>query len=251
MISAVVLVKNEEKQINDCLSSLDWCDEIIVIDDYSTDHTLKNIEKIKNNKIKIFQKHLDNDFSMQRNFGLEKASGDWIFFVDSDERATVSLQYEILSTINTSINNINGYRLKRKDEMWGKKLEHGEPNSIELVRLARRNAGKWEGAVHEAWVIKGNVGKLDNYLVHYPHPNITEFLEEIDRYSTLRAKELFKQGKKVNILSIIFYPLGKFKLNYFIRLGFLDGIPGLIYTLMMSLHSFLVRGKLWQLNQSK
>ncbi len=247
MITAVILTKNEEKNIKECLENLSWCDEKIVIDDESTDRTISIAEKLG---AKIYRNRLIN-FSDQRNFGLEKATGEWVFFVDADERISSALWYEIMEHINKSIEGATGFFLKRRDIMWRKELKHGESGTLKILRLAKKGSGKWSGLVHEKWNINGKTEILNNHLYHYPHPSVAEFLQEINRYTDLRAKELFEQKKKSNWGSIIIYPKAKFILNYFIKLGFLDGLPGLIAALMMSFHSYLVRGKLWFLWQQE
>lgn len=247
ILSAVVLTKNEEKHIVDCLESISFCDEIIVIDDNSDDRTKEIAEKMG---AKVFTRSLNNNFSQQRNFGLSNTNGEWVLFLDADERVTKELQYEILYVINSSNSDLNGYLVQRKDKMWGKILEHGEVGNIKLLRLAKKNCGKWEGMVHETWNIKGRIGSLKSYIIHYPHENVSEFLKEINFYTTIRANELYQKSIKVKLQDIIVYPLGKFFLNYFIRLGFLDGTAGLVFAIIMSFHSFLVRGKLWQLQNN-
>ena len=245
MISAVIIAKNEEKDILDCLRSLSWCDEVILVDDNSTDRT---VDIAKKTKAKIFSHALGGDFAKQRNYGLEKAKGEWVLFIDADERVSPALWYEIMERTN-SLDNYVGYYVKRKDIMWGKELRYGEVGSIKILRLAKRGVGKWSGKVHETWKVKGKTAILNNSLLHYPHNSVEKFLEEINFYSDLRAKELFSKRKRVFWWSVIIYPKAKFILNYFVRRGFLDGLPGLVFALMMSFHSFLVRGKLWQLWQ--
>ncbi|MEK7502101.1 MAG: glycosyltransferase family 2 protein, partial [Patescibacteria group bacterium] len=191
MISAVVLTKNEEKNIVDCLESLSWCDEIIVVDDNSEDRTAEISKKFS---AKVFIRNLNSDFSKQRNFGLEKASGDWILFVDADERVTPLLRKEIIQSTNNPINQYDGFYIKRKDFMWEKELKYGETGNVVLLRLARENKGEWEGKVHEEWKVKGSVGEFKNSILHYPHPTISEFLKEINYYTDIRAKELFEKG---------------------------------------------------------
>lgn len=127
----------------------------------------------------------------------------------------------------------------------GKQLKHGDTGNIKLLRLAKKRSGIWQGKVHEKWIVEGNIDELENPIIHYPHPTISEFLYDINFYTTLRAKELLQSGKKCSIWEIIFYPKAKFLQNYFIKLGFLDGIEGFIHAILMSLHSFLVRAKLW------
>jgi glycosyltransferase involved in cell wall biosynthesis len=247
MISVVVLTKNEEKNIEECLKSLSWCDEKIIIDDHSIDNT---VELAKKQGAKVYSRSLNNDFASQRNFGLEKAKGDWILFIDADERVSSALWYEIIAHINEPTENFAGFFIKRKDTIWNKQLNYGETGKIKLIRLARKDAGKWTGKVHEVWQIKGKIDTLNNPLNHYPHPTITEFLKEINYYTDLRAYELYEKKTPTNWLFLILYPQAKFILNYIIKAGFLDGLPGLVSALMMAFHSFLVRGKLWTLWQN-
>lgn len=298
-ISAVVLTKNEEKNIERCLKSLDFCDEIIIIDDYSEDGTIDKMRNAKINppasgqnnndnvKLKIFKRKLNDNFSEQRNFGLEKASNEWVLFLDADEEISKELKEEILNLENKKLldscfrrndnkedrinnsgekwsknkkntnDNIVAFYIKRRDYFWGREVKYGEVKKIRekgLLRLIRKNSGKWVGKVHEKYQIlirrladKYQILTLKNFINHYPHQNLKEFIQDINYYSSLRAKELFNQGKKTNIFQIVFYPLAKFILTYFIYLGFLDGPAGFVYSFMMSFHSFLVRAKLYQL----
>ena len=144
-----------------------------------------------------------------------------------------------------------GFLIPRVDFLWGKKLKYGETGNIKLLRLFDKRKGELKGKVHESWVTENAVGRLVNAIYHYPHPTISEFLREINFYTDLRAEELYSQGKKTNAFFIILYPTGKFILNYFIKLGILDGVEGLIHATLMSFHSFLVRGKLFTLWQKK
>ena len=247
MISAVILTKNEEANISDCVKSLSWCDEVVVVDDNSKDRTIELVKKLN---ARVYTHPINNDFSSQRNFGLSKAKGDWVLFVDADERVSSSLAFEISNAIIFS-SEFNGFYIKRRDVMWKKELKYGESGNMHLLRLGKKGVGKWEGKVHEEWEVKGNIGKLKNPIMHFPHKTFQEFLKEINFYTTVRAEELYKKGAKANFLSILLYPLGKFLFNFLLKLGFIDRMPGLIVALAMSFHSFLVRGKLWLLWQKK
>ncbi len=246
-ISAIVLTKNEEKNIEDCLASLSWCDEIIVIDDNSTDATA---EIAKKHKTTVVSHALGSDFAKQRNFGLEIAKGDWILFVDADERISDALASEIKRKAQNANFKANGYFIKRHDHLWGKVLKHGEQGKGTFLRLVRKGRGKWTGSVHEVLRVKGPTAILTHPIEHFPHPTLAEFLHEINFYSSLRATELHKQGAHVHWLDIIIYPRAKFLQDYVYKLGFLDGIEGFIAALIMSFHSFLVRGKLWLLTKN-
>lgn len=251
MISAVILTKNEEKNIKKCLESIKWCDEIIIIDDKSSDKTLEIARKYKTI---IYENPLNNDFSWQRNFGLSKASNEWVLFIDADEAVSDALAYEISNAItlkDQNLRNFNGFYIKRSDFMWGKVLKHGETGGIKLLRLGRKGCGIWEGKTHEKWKTEGLTGKLVNPILHFPHQTLGEFLKEINFYTDVRAEELKSKDVKVPSVSILFYPLGKFFLNFILKKGYMDGMQGLIFAIMMSFHSFLVRGKLWMKNKEK
>jgi glycosyltransferase involved in cell wall biosynthesis len=251
ILSAVIICKNEEDKIKDCISSLLWCDEIIIVDDFSTDSTLEKIKEFNNKKIKIYKRKLDCDFSSQRNFALTVARKEWIFFVDADEIVSEPLKNEISSIISDRAERSVAFKIQRVDHVFGKTLKYGETGNIKLVRLAKKEVGHWKGKIHEKWIIEGKIGVLRNTLLHFPHANIANFLKEINNYTTIRAEELFENGKKSNFFYIVLYPKTKFIINYFFKKGFLDGIPGLVSAIIMSFHSFLVRGKLWSLQHKK
>lgn len=249
MITVIILTKNEEQNIEKRIQSVKWCDEIIVVDDNSSD---KTIEIAKTCKTTIYQRSLNNNFSAQRNFGLSKAKNEWVLFIDSDEIVSDALAYEISNAVqlkDQDLGPFNGFYIKRLDFMWGKELKYGETGSIKLLRLAKKDAGVWVGMVHEKWKIDGPVGKLINPLKHFPHKNITKFLEEINFYTDIRSKELKSKNIQVFFWSIFLYPFGKFLVNYIFKKGFMDGAQGLVLAIIMSFHSFLVRGKLWLENE--
>ncbi|MCL5798223.1 MAG: glycosyltransferase family 2 protein [Patescibacteria group bacterium] len=251
LISAVILTKNDERTIKRCLESLSWCHEIIVVDDYSSDNTLSLVRDF-NKDIRIYKRHIGGDFSSQRNYALEKINTKWVLFVDSDEEIPDELAKEITQNLKNTINSgIQGYYIMRKDTFAGKLLEHGETGNISFIRLAKKDAGKWYGKVHEVWNIPGKKITLKHNIYHFPHPSVSLFLDEINRYTDIEAYARFKEGRRDGFKEILFFPLGKFLCNYLIKLGFLDGVPGLLVAVMMSFHSFLVRAKLFRLVQNK
>ena len=243
-LTAVVLTKNSQATIRKCLDSVSFCRQIIVIDDGSTDNTLKIV---KDYYLRIYRRELDF-FSNQRDFGMEKARTDWVLFVDSDEVVSKKLSQSIRIAISRPTKN-GAYYIKRRDFWWGRELKYGEVSKIRkkgIIRLVKKNSGHWSGEVHEVFKTKFSIGKLVGFLNHYPHQNLAAFIHQVNFYSTLRAQELKKAGKKTNILAIISFPFFKFIYTYFLKLGFLDGVAGFVYSFMMSFHSFLVRAKLYQ-----
>ncbi len=245
MLSTVILTKNEEKTIESAVKSASFADEIIIIDDNSADETTDIAEKFK---CTVYKRALNNDFSSQRNFGMEKAKGEWVLFLDADEELSPALQKEIEQLL-ASNPKAQSFYIKRADLFWGTTLRHGEVKKAYakgFIRLMKKGSGTWENAVHEEFKTTGTSSVLENYIHHYPHGNITEFIQSINYYSSLRSRELFKSGKRSSILEIIFYPFFKFIYTYFILQGFLDGPAGFVYSFLMSFHSFLVRSKLYQ-----
>lgn len=246
-LTAVVIAKNEEKNIIRCLHSLNFCDEVIVVDDESIDRTCEIAEQ---SGARVVSHKLDSDFSLQRNFGMDLATGQWVLYIDADEEVSRELELEITTLLTSEVKpRADAFYLKRRDYWWGKELQYGEVANARkrgFIRLVKKNSGKWQGIVHEQFVTKGKTSLLHNFINHYPHPNVKNFLQEINFYSSLRAKELKKQGLKTTATEIILYPLGKFLVNYILKRGFKDKAPGFAYAFFMSFHSFLVRSKLYQ-----
>ena len=236
-ISAVILTRNNQSNIGRLIRSLGWCDQVVVIYDQSVDRTHAIARK---SGAQVLVHPLGHNFAAQRNFGLTQVTTDWAFFVDTDEVVTPSLAAEIKSVLNSAA---DGFFITRLDYFLGKKLMWGETGQLQLIRLARRQMGRWHRPVHEIWRIKGSVGQLKSPLYHYPHPTLADFFNKINHYTNIEAGY---RRRQFDLFELIFYPPGKFFYNYFIKLGFLDGIPGLIMAVMMSLHSLLVRLKLYE-----
>lgn len=245
MITAVVLTKSNSKIISRTLSSLKFCSEIVVVDDYSTDNTVKIAQRFK---ARVFKRKLNNDFASQRNFGLSKAKSEWVLFVDSDEVVSSKLAKEIIK--KTKENTNNGFYIKRRDYWLGSYINGGETN-ISILRLGRKSLGKWKRRVHEYWAIKGEVGNLDSELIHYPHENVREFISDINSYSQIHSAEIKKEGKSSSILKILLFPLLKFKVNFILKGGYKDRVHGFVIAGIMSFHSFLSWSNLWLTSRKK
>ena len=247
-ISAVILTKNNQNTLERTLKSVSFAKELLIIDDNSTDNTINLAKKYG---ARVLNRKLNNNFSPQRNFGLREAKEEWILFIDADE----VLREELIKEIKQlSESNFESFYIKRRDIFWGRVLKYGELRSAYrqgILRLIKKNSGEWEGQVHERFVTKKSTGYLKGFINHYSHNSIKEFIMDINNYSTIRAKELHKKGLKTNVFQILFYPIVKFKINYIFKFGFLDGVPGFIYSFMMSFHSFLVRAKLYQYTRLK
>jgi len=250
-ISILLLTKNESANIQKHFNWLINClviNEIIAIDDNSTDSTIDALKALesKHLKVKIYKHSLDNDFAAQRNWGIEKTTNNWVLWLDADETPSPELQ---LFLNHFTFNKMLVYAFKRDDIFLGKHLKYGETAYIHFTRLFNKNRGKFYRPVHEVWRTSQPTSYKEFSILHYSHNSLRSFLEKINFYSDIRAQELFKNNIQTNLFEIIFYPFGKFIQNYIFKFGFLDSTPGIIMALSMSLHSFLVRAKLWHLYQ--
>ena len=248
-LSLLLLTKNESKNIDKNFSWLQKCKaikDIVIVDDNSEDNTVEICQKLtsKNRTVQIFTKELNNDFASQRNFGISKTKYDWVLWLDADEKPSKKL-IRFLNNFNR--HQYKNYSFKRQDIFLKHKLKHGETNYLNFTRLFNKKYGQFEGRVHEIWKSSNQEKNTKLVIFHYSHSTIKSFIQKINLYSDIRANELFTQKKSVNMFEIILFPIGKFIQNYFFRLGFLDGTPGIIMALCMSFHVFLNKSKLWHL----
>lgn len=244
MISAVVLTKNSEKYLKRLISGLGFCGEIILVDDNSTDGS---VGSLVSSKVRVIKKELVS-FAESKNVGMDAAKGDWIFFIDSDELPTGKLKKEIQKAVRE--NTYDGFYIKRKDIFLGRKMRYGDVGEKYLLRFVKKGKGEWSRAVHEILEVRGKVGKLDGFLMHYHDRSLLDFVSGIDRYSTLHAEENRKEGKRSSLFKIVIIPPIKFLNTYFFKLGFLDGTHGFIMAMISAFHSYLSWSKQW-LNQRK
>ena len=242
IITTVILTKNEEDNIKGCLNSISFSDEIIVIDDNSDDNTAK-IAKMMG--AKVFVRDSREDFAGQRNFGLDKANGKWVLFLDADERVTKPLVEEISQSLNDSFQYVKGFYIKREEYFLRKKMSYGEVGNKKFLRLVVKGSGKWEREVHERYKINGQTKLLKHPIEHRSHKSLTSFIQSINKWSKIHSRSNKNEGKSANILKVILWPIAHFVKNYILKLGFLDGLYGLVFALLMSMHSFVAWGDLY------
>lgn len=244
-VSAVVITKNEEHNIERCLKSLGWVDEIIVVDDLSTDRTVELAEKLGARVIP----HKLKGFGEQKNIGIETATSEWILNVDADEVISEELRDEIIKAISTG--NHQGYTIPFRQYFLGRAMRNKALSGLRRVRLARRDSGRFQGAVHELWQMDGPIGELQNPIIHYGDRTYAERWTKSNRYSTLTAEKEFASGVRVRWFHFLVRPLWRFLNLYFRKHGFRDGIEGLIW----SLHGFCAEvatcAQLWEMQNSE
>ncbi|MGJ8742961.1 glycosyltransferase family 2 protein [Polaribacter sp.] len=243
-ITAIIPTLNEEIHIADAIKSVSFADEIIVIDSYSKDKTLKIAEKLQ---VKIIKRRFD-DFSSQKNFAIDLATHNWIYILDADERVTPEVKQEILEAVKNPKDFV-GFYVRRSFYFCGKKINYGGCQRDKVVRLFLKEHCRYAGLVHETIATKGKLGFFKNKIEHYSYKNYDHYISKMNHYGALRGKEYFAKGKKVNLFHILVKPPARFIIHYFIRLGFLDGFPGYIFAKTQAYGVYTRYIKLWLLNK--
>jgi len=247
-ISAIVIAKNEEEKISECLGSLSWANEVLVVDTGSKDKTVE-IAKKEKAKVVSFTK---GGFSDWRNKGAKEAKGDWLLYVDADERVTPLLRKEILEIIKSPADTAL-YAIPRRNIILGKEMKHGGWWPDYVKRLMKKSAFvKWEGDLHENPIVKGELGHLKNSLVHLKHAKLSEMVEKTNKWSEIEAKLLFKSGHPKMAWWRFFRIMATEMWHRLIRLrGFLDGTEGVVYVIYQMWSKFVTYGKLWEMQLEK
>lgn len=245
-ISAIVIAKNEENMIADCLDSVSFCDEIIVVDGGSEDRTA---EVAKRMGAKVFNFKSD-DFSEMRNFGLRKAKGEWILYVDADERVSKELREEVthLITNDGRIQKLNGYSLKRKNFYLGSSKKNEWPHIEKLERLFRKDRLRgWKGRLHESPIFVGQTGELDGFLLHYTHRDLSSMLAKTIEWSKIEAQLRFKANHpKITWWRFLRVLLTAFFDSYIMQRGWKAGVVGLIESIYQAFSMFITYARLWE-----
>lgn len=238
-ISAVVITYNEEGNINECLSSLNWVDEIIIIDSGSTDNTVNMARKYTD--LIIISENIP--YGVKRNIGFEKAGCEWILWIDADERITEPLKKEILDVINKNRSEAN--LIRRKSFFINKFIKYCGWYPDYTLRLFKRSLILRfnDAAVHEKIIYNGLSKKLTSDIVHYTDKDFEQYINKMNYYTSLSAAELSKKNKKTGVSDILFRPVFTFLKMYFAKLGFLDGYTGLILCILSSYHVFFKYSK--------
>jgi glycosyltransferase involved in cell wall biosynthesis len=246
-ISATIITLNEEQNLAEALGSLDWADEIIVVDSESTDGTVDIARKFTD-KV-VTQKWLG--YAAQKNFATEQASHDWVFNLDADERVTPELAQEIRELKKADRLEEAAFEMPRKVFYLGRWIKHSGWYPDYKIRLYNRTKGRWVGDfVHESVKVEGQVKRLQGDLLHHTVRNASEHHSRLDRYTALAAQEAFEKGKRASVLEIAFAPLATFMKSYLFKLGFLDGWQGLAIAYFAAYYVFLKQVKLRELQSN-
>lgn len=243
-LSVVIITRNEEVNLGRCIESVKFADEVIVVDSHSEDRT---VEIARQFGAKIFTVDWTG-FGPAKQYAVKQASGDWILSVDADEALSPSLAEEIRGIVDSSPA-IDGYDMPRLTNFLGRWIRHCGWYPDRVLRLFRRGRGRFTDAtVHEQLVVDGPTGHCLGNLYHHSYPTLELYIEKFNRYTTMGAEQAFERGERTSLFDLTFRPAAAFVKHYISKAGFLDGVEGLMISVLSSCAVFVKYAKLRQLS---
>lgn len=246
-LSVVILTKNESGRIADCLKSVSWADEVIVLDDESTDDTIPIARSLG---AKVVQRKMDIE-GKHRNYGYALAEHDWILSLDADERVTPELRDEIITTLKNNPS-CNGYAIPRRNFIGGTWVRYGGMYPSAQLRLFKKGVFRYdeEAEVHPQAYMPDPRGQLTNDLLHYTYRDFTDAIAKMDRQTDLEARKWFREKRKVGSFSILRKMTDRFWKSYVAKQGYKDGVNGLFLSVNAGMYQFLSYAKYWEMKRA-
>jgi glycosyltransferase involved in cell wall biosynthesis len=245
-ISAFLITKNEAAKIDACLDSLDWIDEIIVVDDLSVDGT----DEICRRRGVRFEQRPFTGFKDQKSYAMSLTTNDWVLEIDADERVSPEMQESILSLTPVDLAVNDCFEFKRLTNFWGKWIRHSSFYPDYKGRLYNKHHGAWsKGNVHERFIPQGTTRRLAGDIIHDQNLDLLAYLQRTTRYANLSALDLHAQGKRVKWHHVSIRPIYTFIYRYVIRRGYLDGMHGLVISVMGGIGTFLKYMRLYEIQR--
>jgi glycosyltransferase involved in cell wall biosynthesis len=247
-LSVITLALNEEHNIAECLSGVQWANELIVVDSGSVDKTVEVAKRFTDKVLRVEWK----GYGATKNFALQHASSEWVLWLDADERVTPELAKEMQSLLDRNEASVGGYTVARRAFFLGKWIRYGGWYPGRVMRLFRRGKARFtETNVHEQLVVDGDTGALRNDLLHYTDPTLYHYFDKFNKYTSLAAKDMMARGRTGSLVDLLLRPPFMFTKMFLFRLGFLDGIHGFLLAIVSSLYVFVKYAKLWELGLGK
>lgn len=245
-LSVVLITQNAAAQLPDCLASVAFADEVVVVDSGSTDGTVALAERYGARV--VAREWLG--FGRQKQFAVEQAANEWVLCLDADERVSPELAASLVRALEAPSAQV--YRMARRNRFLGRWLRHGEGYPDWSPRLFDRRQARWsDDTVHEKVLYAVTPGTLEGDLLHESAEDLGRYLEKQNRYTTLAAQDLYRRGRRAGLTELVFSPLVRFVKFYFLGLGFLDGLPGLVHISIGCINSFMKYAKLIELHKMK
>jgi glycosyltransferase involved in cell wall biosynthesis len=237
-ISAFLITYNPGRMLENCLESLRWVDELIIVDSHSTDTT---VEIAKRYGAKVSLKAFI-DFSEQKNAAMGLCSGDWLLSIDADEVVTDELRVEIQKLVEAA-DSLEAYNIRRRSVIFGKEFRFCGTQDDHPTRLFKKGAASFKNPIHEVVEVRGKTGLLKGHLKHFTYPSLEDYFTRFNRYTTLEAKYLVARKHRPGILDFVARPAGLFLKLYALKQGFRDGYPGFLFCLFSAMYVFVKYAK--------
>jgi glycosyltransferase involved in cell wall biosynthesis len=245
-LSVVLITQNAAAQLPDCLASVAFADEVVIVDSGSTDGTVALAERYD---ARVVAREWIG-YGRQKQFAVEQAANDWVLCLDADERVSPELAASLVRALEAPSALV--FRMARRNRFLGRWLRHGEGYPDWSPRLFDRRQARWsDDTVHEKVLYAVTPGTLEGDLLHESAEDLGRYLEKQNRYSTLAAEDLHRRGRRAGLTELVFSPLLRFFKFYFLQLGFLDGLPGLVHVSIGCMNSFMKYAKLIELHKPK
>jgi glycosyltransferase involved in cell wall biosynthesis len=245
-LSAVLITRNAAGVLQSCLESLAFVDEIVIVDSASNDGT---VEIAQRHGARVVQKEWLG-FGRQKQFAVEQARNDWVLCLDADERVSAELAASIQAALAAPVSPV--YRMARRNRFLGRWLAHGEGYPDWSPRLFNRMNARWsDDLVHEKVLFAVTPGTLQGDLMHDSADDLAKYLDRQNRYTTLAARQAFERGRSAGIAHLLLSPVVRFFKFYVLRLGFLDGVPGLLHISIGCMNSYMKYAKLIELHKAE
>jgi len=243
-ISATVVCGNEAANIADCLESVRWCDEIVVVDSLSSDGTPEIARRYTD---RVIERPWAG-YVAQKQFALEQASGEWVLALDADERCTPELRDAIRAALpRAEAEGLDGFEVRRHVHYLGRWIDHGGWYPDWKLRVVRRARARWTGSdPHDRLHVDGRSARLEADLVHFTYRDFAHQLRTVDRFSEVVAEGWLKEGRRFSLLDALLHPPAKFLECYVWKRGFLDGWPGFVIAMTSAFYVFAKQVKLWE-----
>lgn len=246
-VTVCIIAKNEEKRLPECLDSIRWADEIVVVDDESSD---KTIELAKSYGAKVFQRKMDVE-GRHRNYAYAQAKNQWVLSLDADERVTPALAEEIKNTVQNA-NGHSAFAIPIKTFIGKRWIQGAGYYPAPKVRLFLKDKFKYEDAsVHPKMILDGTCGRLKGDVLHYSCQNFGEFLGKLNRETMLEAQKWVRDGRKVTLANSLRKTVDRFLKNYFIKGGWNYGFQGFMMSYFHGLYQLLSYAKYWEMQNDK
>lgn len=245
-LSVIVVTKNEEAKIRQCLESVRWADEIVVVDCFSTDETTTICSQYTD---RVIQREWPG-YASQKNFGIDNATGEWILILDADEQVSDQLRQEIQVILSSNPEH-DGYQIPFKNYLGNHWLRYGGLYPDYHLRLFKRDKARYGSKeIHETLDFKGKVGFLSGAVIHLTYDNYEDYLQKVNQYTSLEARYYCNAGYKVSWFEFV-KPVGKFFKLYIFEQGFRDGLPGLVSAVYLTLYMFIRAAKIIEFRKTR